>query len=105
MGWFAYATGTATLLALLCLLTGFGSTSRARGVLAVVAGSAAVPLGLRAADPGWFAYALAFAAAAAAARGLGRVPSRWVLVPSSGPGGRRRVRGRVRVRGPAGCVG
>ena len=52
MGWFAYATVTATLLALLCLLTGFGSTSRACGVLAVVAGSAAVPLGLRAADPG-----------------------------------------------------
>ena len=84
VGWFAYAAVTATLLGLLCVLAGFRSTSRAWGVLAVVAGAVAVPLGLRAADPGWFAYALVLALAAVAAHGLGRVPSRWVLV--RGPG-------------------
>lgn len=84
VGWFAYSAVTATLLALVCLLAGFGSRSRAWGVLAVVAGSAAVLLGLRAADPGWFGYALVLALAAVAAHGLGRVPSRWVLVRAPG---------------------
>lgn len=84
VGWFAYATVTATLLALVCVLAGLRSTSRAWGVLAVTAGSVAVPLGLRAVDPGWFAYALAFALAAVTAHGLRLVPPRLVLV--RGPG-------------------
>ena len=94
VGWFAYAAVTATLLAFLCVLAGFASTSRAWGVLAVLAAAAAVPLGLRAADPGWFAYALVLALAAVAAHAPAPGPVAPGPRPGPGPGRRRRLRGR-----------
>lgn len=73
-----YAAGATALLAGLCVLAGLRSASRAWGVLAVAAAVAAVGSGLRAADPGWFAYAAVLPIAGAVAYVSSSVPPRWL---------------------------